>query len=86
MKISSEKKVNMDLNRCYERYAECFRITFPSLPHRHIKNGLTIYQQPVQQELVVLPMNKAAFAGNKQSAQEQEETNENHGLKNKALF
>ena len=29
MKISSEKKVNMDLNRCYERYAECFRITFP---------------------------------------------------------
>ena len=23
------KKVNMDQNRCYERYAECFRITFP---------------------------------------------------------
>ena len=23
------KKVNMDLNRCYERYAECFRTTFP---------------------------------------------------------
>ena len=24
-----QKKVDMDLNRCYERYAECFRITFP---------------------------------------------------------
>ena len=24
-----QKKVNMDLNRCYERYAEYFRITFP---------------------------------------------------------
>ena len=23
------KKVNMDLNRCYKWYAECFRITFP---------------------------------------------------------
>ena len=22
------KKGNMDLNRCYKRYAECFRITF----------------------------------------------------------
>ena len=27
--ISSEKKVNIDLNRCYERYAEYFRMTFP---------------------------------------------------------
>ena len=32
--LSSEKclfrkKVNMDLNRCYEQYAEYFRITFP---------------------------------------------------------
>ena len=51
-----------------------------------MKNGLTMYRQPVQQELILL-MNEVAFTGNKQkSAQEKEETKENHGLKNRALF
>ena len=43
-----------------------------------------MYQQPVQQELVLV-MNEAAFAENKQkSAQEKQESKENLGLKNKA--
>ena len=42
-----------------------------------MENGLTMYQQPVQQELILM-MNEAAFAGNKQkSAQEKEETKDN---------
>ena len=50
-------------------------------------NGLTIYQQPVEKELVGLLMKKAAFAGNKQkSTKEKEEANLNDGLKSKTLF
>ena len=51
-----------------------------------MKNGLTMYQQPVQQELVLL-MSEAAFTGKKQkSTQTKEEIKESHGLKNKGLF
>ena len=57
-----------------------------SVPCRHIKNGLTIYQQPVQQELALL-MNEAAFAGNNQKrAQEKEETRESWTKEQSAIL
>ena len=77
----------MDLNRYYERYAEYFRMTFPFAVHQHFKNSLTVYQQLVQQELIVLLMNEATFAGNKpKSPKGKEEANVNHGQKTKCFL
>ena len=77
----------MDLNSYYGWYAEYFRMTFSFAAHQHFKNGLTVYQQLVQQELIVLLMNEATFAGNKpKGPKEKEEANVNHGQKTKCFL
>ena len=81
-----QKKVNMDLNRCYERYAECFRITFPFA-------ALRTYEEWVND----VSANSAAGVSTADERSDicreqtkerpgEEEAKENHGLKNKALF
>ena len=81
-----QKKVDMDLSKWYERYAEYFRITFPfaALPtYEEWFNDVSATSSAG----VSMLMNEAAFAGNKQkSALEKKETKENRGLKNKAQF
>ena len=77
----------MALNRCYERYAECFRITFPFA-------ALQTYQEWVNDISATSPAGVSSTV-DEQSGVYREQTKErpgergnkgDHGLKNKALF
>ena len=84
-KVSSEK-VNMDLNRCYERYGEYFRITFPFAALRTYEEWVNDVSATSAAGVSTADERSVICREQTKERPGEEETKENHGLKNKALF